>query len=51
MSKSYGVAASGDGQWVKVRCDLVETDERECRLTIIGDKVTLFLFSDGSFPI
>ncbi|GJJ09690.1 hypothetical protein Clacol_003914 [Clathrus columnatus] len=38
MSRSTSV---NEGQWIRVRCHLIEMHEKECRLTIIGDKETL----------
>jgi hypothetical protein len=45
MTRGYATTASGDGQWVWVRCSLSEVDADaragpQCRLTIVtADKV------------
>ena len=43
MSRAYATTASGDGQWVRVRCTLTEMEDTkngpQWRLTIVGDKV------------
>ncbi|KAF8509805.1 Rho GTPase activation protein [Gautieria morchelliformis] len=46
MTRGYATTASGDGQWVRVRCTLAETDDAragpQCRLSIVTtDKATL----------
>ncbi|KAF8516149.1 GTPase activating protein [Hysterangium stoloniferum] len=41
MSRGYSTIASGDGQWIRVRCILTGGGDKECILNIIGDKETL----------